>query len=142
MSPADLRRLILQLDPGGPIHLKLEADLLGSRASTAWYRSQREHWLGWLGEHSAQDEFIYVVSGTPTLVLDDAEHLLAPGMCCGYAAGRGSHHLVNRSEEAVFYLEVGDRDPNDEVFYPDDDIQVRPGPDGKRRYEHKNGQPY
>ena len=92
--------------------------------------------------HSAQDEFIYVVEGHPTLLLDNAEYELAPGMCAGFAAGQGSHCLVNRGASPAAYLEVGDRSAGDEVFYPDDDIQVRPGPDGKRRYERKDGTAY
>lgn len=93
-------------------------------------------------EHSTQDEFIYVLAGEPTLIIDKREYPLTPGMCCGFAAGFGSHHLINRGVEIATYLEIGDRSPNDEVFYPEDDIQVRPGPDGKRRFEHKDGQPY
>ena len=76
--------------------------------------------------HSAKDEFIYVVEGHPTLLLDEAEYELSPGMCAGFAAGKGSHYLVNRSSLPSAYLEVGDRTPRDEVFYPDDDIQVIP----------------
>lgn len=92
--------------------------------------------------HSAQDEFVYVVAGQAVLIVDDGEFELSAGMCAGFPAGGGSHHILNRGTEPVVYLEVGDRNPSDEVFYPDDDLQVRPGPDGKRRFEHKNGQPY
>lgn len=53
MSPAELRYLILHLYPGGPVHLKLEADLLAGRLSKPWYRDQREHLLGWLGEYDS-----------------------------------------------------------------------------------------
>ena len=48
--PADLRRAILPLDPGGPIHQKLDVDLATGK-SRAWYTSQREHLLGWLAEY-------------------------------------------------------------------------------------------
>jgi uncharacterized cupin superfamily protein len=92
--------------------------------------------------HSAQDEFVFVVSGTAVLIADGDEYALASGMCSGFAAGGVSHHLVNRGTEPVVYLEIGDRNPGDEVFYPDDDIQVRPGRDGKRRFEHKDGTAY
>lgn len=93
-------------------------------------------------QHSAQDEFVYLVAGTAVLIIDDAEHELTAGMCAGFPAGGPSHHLVNRSSETVVYLEVGDRNPADEVFYPDDDLQVRAGPDGRRHFESKDGQPY
>ena len=34
--------------------------------------------------HSRQDEFIYILEGTPTLVTDAGETLLRPGMCAGF----------------------------------------------------------
>jgi uncharacterized cupin superfamily protein len=93
--------------------------------------------------HTRQDEFVYVVEGEPTLVTDVGDTPLKPGMCAGFKAGTGdAHHLVNRSARAVVYLEVGDRSAGDEVGYPDDDLAVRVGPDGKRRYEHKDGTPW
>jgi uncharacterized cupin superfamily protein len=48
--------------------------------------------------HSKQDEFIYILEGTPTLILGEEEFLLSPDECYGYPAGTGiAHHLVNRS---------------------------------------------
>ncbi len=73
--------------------------------------------------HARQDEFVYVLAGTPTLVTDAGETLLEPGMCAGFAAGGGdAHQLINRSAADVLYLEVGDRTPGDRVSYPDDDL--------------------
>lgn len=75
--------------------------------------------------HSRQDEFVYILSGHPTLRTDEGETPLAPGMCAGFKAGTGNaHQLVNRTGETVVYLEVGDRTPGDEGAYPDDDIQA------------------
>lgn len=93
--------------------------------------------------HSRQDEFVYVLSGRPTLVTDEGETELAPGMCAGFKAGTGNaHHLVNRTKEDVVYLEVGDRSSGDEGSYPDDDIKAVLGPDGKWQFAHKDGRPY
>lgn len=93
--------------------------------------------------HTRQDEFIYIVEGEPTLVTDAGSTQLKPGMCAGFKAGTGdAHHLINHSPRDVVYLEIGDRSAGDEVSYPEDDIAVRVGPDGKRRYEHKDGTPY
>jgi uncharacterized cupin superfamily protein len=90
--------------------------------------------------HDRQDEFIYVLEGTPTLVTDAGETLLRPGMCSGFKAGRGDgHHLVNRTKGDVVYLEVGDRTPADRVVYPDDDIQAEMGTDGKWQFTRKDG---
>ena len=92
--------------------------------------------------HSAQDEFVYILSGRPILETDAGETELAPGMCAGFKAGSGdSHHLINRTDEEVIYLEVGDRSAGDIVRYPDDDIQgLRV--EGAWRFTHKDGTPY
>lgn len=92
--------------------------------------------------HRKQDEFVYIVSGRPTLRTDEGDTELSPGMCAGFAAGSGNaHQLVNRSSEEVFYLEIGDRTPNEEVEYPDDDLALS-DKDGKRRWLRKDGTPY
>ncbi|MBT8445579.1 MAG: cupin domain-containing protein [Gammaproteobacteria bacterium] len=93
--------------------------------------------------HSVQDEFIYVVSGTPTLVTDAGRMNLSPGMCAGFQAGTGdAHHLVNESAEPVEYLEIGDRAAGDAASYPDDDIAAELDSDGRWRFAHKDGTPY
>ncbi len=92
--------------------------------------------------HPTQDEFIYVLDGTPTLRLDGTETLLAPGMCAGFRGGSGEAHcLVNRSDRDVVYLEIGDRRPGDGATYPEDDLAVEMGPDGTWRYSRKDGTP-
>lgn len=94
-------------------------------------------------QHSRQDEFVYVVSGTPTLVCGSHEYILEPGECVGFKAGEGSaHHLLNRSENTVTYLEIGDRTSGDGVVYPDDDICAKSEADGTWTFTHKDGRPY
>jgi uncharacterized cupin superfamily protein len=93
--------------------------------------------------HSRQDEFVYIVSGDPVLVTDAGEAQLSPGDCAGFAAGTGNgHQLLNRTNQEVVYLEVGDRSVGDEVTYPDDDIQALLGPDGKWKFARKDGSQY
>lgn len=93
--------------------------------------------------HSRQDEFVYILAGTPTLITDEGASLLEPGMCAGFAAGTSNpHHLVNRSEEDVVYLEIGDRSAEDAVIYPDDDIQALRDAEGRLSYSRKDGTPY
>jgi uncharacterized cupin superfamily protein len=90
--------------------------------------------------HRTQDEFVYILEGTPTLITDAGETPLAPGQCAGFRAGTGdAHHLVNRSSADVVFLEVGDRSPNDRVTYPDDDLVAWSGPDGAWQYSRKDG---
>jgi uncharacterized cupin superfamily protein len=92
--------------------------------------------------HSKQDEFIYILAGTPILVTESGETQLQPGMCAGFKAGEGGgHQLVNRGNDAVVYLEVGDRTPNDSVNYPDDDLEAYLEA-GAWRFRHRNGVPY
>lgn len=92
--------------------------------------------------HSAQDEFIYVLEGTLTLITDAGETTLSPGMVAGFAAGTGdAHQLVNRGTSDVVYLEIGDRSPGDVCTYPDDDLKAFVGPQGWT-FTHKDGTPY
>ena len=93
--------------------------------------------------HSKQDEFVYILAGHPTLITDNGETVLAPGMCAGFKAGTGDgHHLLNRADQDVIYLEVGDRSGGDAVTYPDDDLQAMWDEHGQWRFLHKNGASY
>lgn len=97
--------------------------------------SAQRHW------HSKQDEFVMIVSGELTLVTDAGEQLLTAGMVAGFPAGvADGHHLINKSDAAATYLEVGDRTPLDDVDYPDIDLLVR-HMDGKEAYVRKDGTP-
>jgi uncharacterized cupin superfamily protein len=95
-----------------------------------------------LHRHSRQDEFVYILEGEPTLVTDAGEVRLSPGMCAGFAAGGIAHHLVNRTDKDVVYLEIGDRTAGDEGSYPEDDLKAALGADGKWQFSHKDGRPY
>lgn len=92
--------------------------------------------------HSRQDEFVYILQGTPSLHTDAGVTMLAPGMCAGFKAGSGdAHYLANETQDDVLYLEVGDRTPGDEVSYPDDDLEAK-RVNGAWKFVHKDGQPY
>ena len=98
--------------------------------------SALRHW------HTHEDEFIYVISGELTLITEGGEQALTAGMCAGFPAGKADGHcLVNRTDRDVQYLEVGDRRAEDAVTYPDDDIEGRATPQG-RRFTRKDGTPY
>lgn len=92
--------------------------------------------------HTHQDEFVFVLEGSATLVTDAGETALQAGMCAGFAAGSGdAHQLINRSDGDVVYLEIGDRSAGDQVTYPDNDLAARMV-DGRWQFLHKDGQPY
>jgi uncharacterized cupin superfamily protein len=92
--------------------------------------------------HAKQDEFVYILQGTPTLHTNEGKQQLSPGMCAGFKAGTGdAHSLINESQEDVVYLEIGDRTDGDDVTYPDDDLSAR-FVDGTWLFSRKDGKPY
>lgn len=96
-----------------------------------------------LHRHSRQDEFVYVLQGTPTLRLNDEECLLKPGYCMGFKADSGvAHQLINRSNELVIYIEIGDRSAGDEVDYPYDDLKAAFTSGSVWKFMHKDGSAY
>ena len=89
--------------------------------------------------HLLQDEFVYVIAGTPTLYTDSGGTVLRPGMCVGFKAGDGQAHCFrNESAAEVVLLEVGDRTPGDAATYPDDDLRARVEAGGWV-FTHKDG---
>jgi uncharacterized cupin superfamily protein len=84
----------------------------------AW--SAHRHW------HTRQDEMIYLLEGELTLVTDAGRRLLEAGAVVGFPANSGEgHNLINTGTTRAVYLEIGDRLPGDEVFYPDVDLTAR-----------------
>jgi len=92
--------------------------------------------------HSKQDEFVFILQGAPTLVTDAGEIQLRPGMCAGFPAAGVAHHLVNRGDAEVLYLEIGDRTPGDSGSYPNDDLAAQLDADGRWAFFHKDGRRY
>jgi len=98
----------------------------------AW--SSQRHW------HSAEDEFVYVLSGEVVLITDRAEEVLRAGDCAAFPRNvPDGHHLVNRSGAVAVCLEVGSRIEDDFAFYPDVDLLFNPEVDW---YTHRDGTPY
>lgn len=69
---------------------------------------------------SAEEEFVYVVEGTPDLWLDGRLHRLKPGDGVGFPAGTGiSHSFLNNTEAEVRLLVVGEtHKAENRIFYP------------------------
>lgn len=92
--------------------------------------------------HAKQDEFVYILQGSPTLHTNEGKLALSPGMCAGFKAGTGNaHSLINETGEDVVFLEIGDRTDGDEVSYPDDDLCAN-FVDGAWVFSRKDGAPY
>ena len=99
-------------------------------------RSSDRHW------HEAEDEFLYMLSGTAALVEDDGEHTLGPGDACAWKAGvANGHHLLNRSDAPCSYLIVGTRAPADRVHYSDLDKLYTRTADGTVSRTRRDGSP-
>ena len=98
----------------------------------AW--SSQRHW------HSAEDEFIWILSGEVVLVSDEGEQVLRAGDCAAFAKNQSNgHHLINRSGAMALILEVGTRSTVDVCEYPDIDMRI----DSKiGRYTRRDGTPY
>src|SRR5258708_22976477 len=64
--------------------------------------SSQRHW------HTAEDEFVWIVSGEVVLVTDEGEQVLRAGDCAGLPAGAPhGHHLQDRARAEAVILEGG-----------------------------------
>lgn len=96
--------------------------------------SSQRHW------HSDEDEFVYMLEGTLTLIEDGGETILTAGDCAAFPKGTGNgHHMINKSSTTAVYLEVGSRNPKDLTTCSDIDLKSS-NADG--RFVHKDGRPY
>jgi uncharacterized cupin superfamily protein len=99
--------------------------------------SSQRHW------HTHEDEFVYVLSGSVTMVTDAGSEPLEPGDCAGFPAnGRNGHHFINESNVDALLLIVGSRHDADRGGYSDIDMQFLPfRQSGGKGYATKSGQP-
>ena len=96
--------------------------------------SSQRHW------HSHEDECVYILEGEIVLIEDGGETVLVAGDFAAFPKGTGNgHHMVNRSDKVVVYLEIGSRQPEDLTTCSDIDM-MSANSDG--RFVHKDGTPY
>ncbi len=77
-------------------------------------RSSDRHW------HSAEDEFLYILSGVAVLIDDAGPQELHPGDSIAWPHGQpNGHHIQNLGTEPLRYLIVGSRVAEDICTYPD-----------------------
>ncbi len=74
----------------------------------------------WPHAHSVEEEFVFVLEGTPTLWLNHEDYKIESFSAVDFKAGSGIAHAVyNKSSKDVFYLCVGECEaPSDKIFYP------------------------
>lgn len=93
--------------------------------------------------HTREDELVFVIEGEVVLRTDEGEQVLTAGMCAGFPGGsKNGHQLVNRSARPARYLEISNRDPEDNAEYPDIDLAHRKAPDGSAIFTRKDGTAY
>jgi uncharacterized cupin superfamily protein len=100
--------------------------------------SSMRHW------HTREDEFVYVLEGEVVLRTGAGEQRLTAGMCAGFAAGvEDGHQLVNRSDRPAVYLEVSNRDGEDQAHYSDPDVDLAfSPPHAPGRFTRRDGSAY
>lgn len=72
-----------------------------------------------LHAHHVEEEWLYILRGRPTLLVEDGEVALAPGDFVAMPAPQRAHNLANRTDEEVAYLVGGEPGlPFDVLDYP------------------------
>lgn len=102
----------------------------------AW--SSQRHW------HSAEDELVYILTGSPLYIDDNGETRLHPGDITAHPASDGNgHHMKNDTDKDVQFLIIGSRNPEkDHAAYPDIDLDLPANGTTKRIYLRKDGSTY
>ncbi len=74
----------------------------------------------WPHAESTEEEFVYVIEGTPDCWLDGELHRLQPGDAVGFVPGTGlAHTFINNTDTDVRLLVVGDTNRDDnQIDYP------------------------
>ncbi|MBO6558235.1 MAG: cupin domain-containing protein [Pseudomonadales bacterium] len=80
--------------------------------------SSLRHW------HEGEDEFVYVLSGAPTLIDENGETELAAGHFVAFPAGEANAHcFTNKKLEEAVLLVIGSKKPGEDAcHYPDDPL--------------------
>lgn len=95
--------------------------------------SSHRHW------HEQEDEFLYLLEGTLTLIEEDGPHEMHPGDAAAWKAGTpNGHQLKNLSDAPAVYLIVGTRADSDVCHYTDVDLLYR-RENGVSRFTHRDG---
>ena len=100
-------------------------------------RSSYPHW------HESEDEMVYVLDGTLTLIEGDCENEVPAGAAAAFPAGTETEHcLENRGDSPARLLVIGTRAPRDRVHYPTEDrvLHIERRSD-EHRWTRLNGAP-
>lgn len=83
-------------------------------------QSSETHW------HEEEDEFVYILSGTGTLIEGDVACEVGPGTSIAFPRGRAvGHHIENRGSEDLRFWAIGTSSKNDVVHYTQKRVVAR-----------------
>lgn len=75
--------------------------------------------------HSRQEEFFLILSGQGILRIDGKEISIKTGDVISKPAGEDiAHQFINNSEELLQILDVGTREKDDIITYPDENLML------------------
>jgi len=98
-------------------------------------RSSLRHW------HEVEDEMVFVLSGTLTLIDEAGETPIGPGEAAGFPGGeRNAHQFVNRGAQEAEFLEIGTRPREDRCHYAEHDL-ICHDCDGATWFSKRDGTP-
>lgn len=68
--------------------------------------------------HTSKEEIIYVLSGTPTVIIGQHEVLVEPGQFISFLPGEKKHHqVINRTGETCQFIVMAAGSEDDETVY-------------------------
>ncbi len=104
------------LSVGAPVGRKLGLEKIGIHIETLLPGRR----TSWPHAEKEEEEFGYVVSGTPQVWVDGEVYDLSAGDFVAFPAGTGiSHTFINNSTEPVVLLVGGEASkPDNKIFYP------------------------
>lgn len=84
--------------------------------------------------HEFVDEFVYILSGSASVFLDEVEHAVGAGDFIAFPARGPAHWMKNTGTTDLVYLVGGDRADHDVCDYPrlDQRVYVSKVADGRR----------
>lgn len=73
--------------------------------------------------HSKQEEFFLILSGQGILKIDGEKILISKGSVISKPAGKDiAHQFINNGSEVLEILDVGTREKDDIITYPDENV--------------------
>lgn len=98
--------------------------------------SSLRHW------HRAEDEFVLVLQGSCTLVMEDGQYPMQPGEAAAFPAGRADgHHFVNHGRAPARFLVAGTKAPRETATYSDVDLKIEIA-GGTATFTRRDGTPF